>query len=196
MKRPWSRHLLFWPVVAAGLLVDGVSKEVVWATVGAPDSEPVTVIDGLFQLHTSWNPGALWGIGGSHPEILTVATALAAAGILLWLFRYLHNDERWLAVALAMIQAGALGNLLDRILYGRVRDFLYFFIQSGREKIFQWPIFNLADTWLVVGAVMIVLQSLFAQPRPDEPAEESGKQGTRAARRGKTKRAVKAQAKN
>ena len=68
-------------------------------------------------------------------------------------------------IALSLILGGAAGNLWDRALYGRVVDFLLFYY-----KHYEWPVFNLADSSIVVGACLLVLEILFHKPPPDETA--------------------------
>ena len=159
MRPPRSRHLVFWPVAACGFLIDLVSKEAVFGAIGGPGGGSVALIPGVFHVTTSLNPGALWGLGAGLSGWLTVLTLLAAVGIVVWVCAYLDNKERWLVAALALIEAGALGNVLDRVRFGAVRDFLDF-------RLINWPVFNLADTWLVIGAAMIVLQAMLSRPAP------------------------------
>ena len=161
-----SRHLVFWPIAVGGFLADLISKEVVFGSIGDPaagQSSSVAVIPGVFHLTTSLNPGALWGSLAGYGDVLTALAALAAVGIVVWLCVYLKNEERWLTVALALIAAGAIGNVVDRLRFHAVRDFLNVVLVS-------WPVFNLADTWLVIGAAMIILQALVFRPTPRTPA--------------------------
>ena len=160
-----SRHLVFWPVAVGGFLADLVSKEAAFAAIGDATSGragSVAVIPDVFHLTTSMNPGALWGLGARYGPVLTVLAALAAVGIVVWLCLYLNNEERWLTVALALIAAGAIGNVVDRLRFQAVRDFLDF-------VLINWPVFNLADTWLVIGAAMIVLQAFLFKRMPRTP---------------------------
>jgi len=156
MNPPRSRHLVFWPIAVIGFLADLASKELAFTCIGGPapgGSASVPIIPGVFHLTTSFNTGALWGLGAGYGWALAALAGMAAVGIVVWLCVSLRNEERWLAAAMALIEAGALGNVVDRLRFGAVRDFLDL-------VIIRWPIFNLADTWLVIGAAMIVLQAL------------------------------------
>lgn len=114
------------------------------------------------------NHGALFGLGGSQKgnangffAVISVAAALA---ILVWGTRKGPAQERWLSAALGLILGGTLGNLYDRLVFGGVRDFLYFYY-------IEWPVFNVADCCLVVGAGLLMVQAIFVPP--PKPAETS-----------------------
>jgi lipoprotein signal peptidase len=81
----------------------------------------------------------------------------AAIAILIWGMRPTTAREKWLMAALGLILAGTVGNLYDRLVFNGVRDFLHFYY-------FEWPVFNLADCFLVVGAGMLLLQAIFVPP--------------------------------
>ncbi|MFM8270959.1 MAG: signal peptidase II [Gemmata sp.] len=113
------------------------------------------------------NHGALFGLGGSRKGIangfFAVVSVLAAAAIIVWGTRAQTARERGLMAALGLILGGTIGNLYDRLVFGGVRDFLYFY------KI-EWPVFNVADCCLVVGAAMLLVQAIFVPPAPEAPA--------------------------
>lgn len=114
------------------------------------------------------NHGALFGLGGEHKgtanQIFAGISFLAAVGIIIWICLVGKNADAWLCSALGLILGGTLGNLYDRIVFNGVRDFLYFY------KI-DWPVFNIADCCLVVGAIMLLLHA-FLMPEPKTPEEE------------------------
>jgi lipoprotein signal peptidase len=111
------------------------------------------------------NHGALWSLGGEFKtdanKFFATISILAAAGITIWGTRKKTGHDRWLCAALGLILGGTLGNLFDRIVFGGVRDFLCFYW-------FKFPIFNIADSCLVCGASLLLLQALFAK-KPAEP---------------------------
>ena len=76
------------------------------------------------------------------------------------------KHDRWLTIALGLILGGTLGNLFDRIVFGGVRDFLYFYL-------INWPVFNIADCCLVVGAGLLLIQALFTKPKETTPASDA-----------------------
>jgi lipoprotein signal peptidase len=84
---------------------------------------------------------------------------LAAGAITFWITRPGSGQDRWLCVALGLICAGTIGNFYDRVVFGGVRDFLHFYA-------IRWPVFNIADCCLVVGAGILLIQAVFT---PNEP---------------------------
>ena len=102
------------------------------------------------------NHGALFGLGGGHKGganlFFAVLSALAAVGILVWGLRGPPARDRLLSFALGLILGGTLGNFYDRVVFGGVRDFLYFY------KI-EWPVFNYADCTLVAGGALLLLHA-------------------------------------
>jgi signal peptidase II len=88
--------------------------------------------------------------------------ALLVVSVLLWKNNHAHIAT---GIGLSLIMGGAVGNLWDRLARGRVVDFLLFYI-----KRYQWPVFNLADSAIVVGAGLLVLEILFAKSHPEGPA--------------------------
>ncbi len=115
------------------------------------------------------NKGALFGIGGHHKElannIFAGVSVLAALAIVIWGTRRSTSHDRWLSIALGLILGGTIGNFYDRIVFQGVRDFLYFY------KI-EWPVFNVADCCLVVGAGLLLIQAMIAPSKPAEPKSE------------------------
>jgi signal peptidase II len=116
------------------------------------------------------NHGALFGLGGGHKgsanTVFAVISVLAAAAIVVWGTRKATAADRWLCTALGLILGGTVGNLYDRVVFGGVRDFLYFY------RI-EWPVFNVADCCLVVGACLLLVQAVLTPaPKPAEtPAD-------------------------
>lgn len=113
------------------------------------------------------NKGALFGLGGRYKDyansIFALVSVLAAGTILAWSLRPATARDASLCAALGLILAGTLGNLFDRVVFGGVRDFLYFYW-------IEWPVFNLADCWLVVGASLLLLQAFWHPGTVPEPA--------------------------
>jgi signal peptidase II len=155
---------------AAGLvyLLDRSSK--IWAEGALPD-HPIDVIPGAVTLRFTTNSGGAFSIGGSAPWLFASASVVVSALIVLTAFR---RRSALTAIALGLILGGALGNLTDRITRGpgwsgTVVDFI---------DLHVWPIFNLADTAIVVGAILLAVASSRSDqpkaPAPGEPAHDDG----------------------
>ncbi|MEX1098764.1 MAG: signal peptidase II [Planctomycetales bacterium] len=200
---PASRCALFLGLALAAAAGDLYSKHVVFRDLGYParvlvpdrpglheifqpgtdpagrvvEGESAPYLEGWleFRLYTSFNEGALWGVGQGWTWLFASLSVLAIAGVTYWLFVRKAAASAWLTVALAFITGGTLGNLFDRLgLHGcqavdtgatrhAVRDFLLFTFGG-----WNWPVFNFADAFLVTGAIMLVLQS-FLLPERKEP---------------------------
>ncbi len=179
---PANRFLCFFLFAIGGLSWDLYSKSTVFNSLGYPASSSdwvQTYLGGwtTFCLYTNFNPGALWGIGQDYTWLFSGLSVVAAIGVIYWLFVARAARSLWLTVSLALIMAGTLGNLYDRLgLHGcvdpmtgsrkyAVRDFLL--LTFGPPDLampdrFHWPVFNFADVFLVTGAIMLVLQSFKA----------------------------------
>jgi len=160
-----SATLLFGTATAA-YVVDRISK--IWAEHSLV-SGPVDVIPGLFTLRFTTNSGGAFSFGTSAPWFFATATVVVSSVIVATAFRRRRPVH---AVALGLVLGGALGNLTDRLirgpgLGGNVVDFI---------DLHYWPVFNLADTAIVIGAVALALSSFRPAGRPgDRPG------GSRAA---------------
>jgi signal peptidase II len=156
-------HLL----IALGvLLLDRYTKWLVARDISVHDS--ITVIKRVFYITHVENRGAAFGLFADSPSewkigllVLFSIVALVIVSALLWKSSHTVTAT---GVGLSLILGGALGNLWDRLLNGRVVDFLLVYIGS-----YQWPAFNIADSAIVVGAGLLVFEILFAKA----PAEKS-----------------------
>ena len=179
MRVPASRYVLFLLLAVLGLAIDLSSKNAVFQALGTNGASDWTErwFDGwmTFSFRTTFNRGALWGLGQGLTWLFASLSIVAIAGVVYWLFIRGAARSWWLTIALALIMAGTLGNLYDRLgwhnhrefdgnevrpIYA-VRDFLLFTFGD-----FHWPVFNFADVFLVTGAIMLILQSFKAE----EPA--------------------------
>jgi len=177
---PASRIALFVGLIVVGCAADLSTKSWIFSRLGMPfESAPIVLVPGVFSLTTSLNDGALFGLGQGMTRAFTVLSAMAAIGIFYWLFFAGAGRDTWLTVALASLMAGIFGNLYDRLgLPGliwqspspkagqpvhAVRDWLHFEI---RKIGFDWPVFNLADSMLVLGACMLFWHVAWRERRP------------------------------
>ena len=129
--------------------------------------ETVAVIPGWFNLTLAHNSGAAFSFlaneSGWQRWFFAAVAIFVSTIIFLWIKR-LQSHERWMAIALALILGGALGNLWDRLFLGYVVDFLDFYYQSDPQaRARHWPAFNVADMAISIGAVMLIIDALFSK---------------------------------
>ena len=166
--RKW---VLFWVVSIISLVADQVTK--IWARAELPvhpaacavpediiarkcGGLPVTVIDGFWEWRLSMNPGSAFGLfGGLGADVTRVLLSLvgvvAVIGMV-FMLKKSRPDQRILHWALALVAGGAVGNLIDRIYYSVVTDFILW-----KYKTHEWPVFNIADVVLVVGVGLMFI---------------------------------------
>ncbi len=124
--------------------------------------QPVPVVP-YFYLTLLHNTGAAFSFlssaGGWQRWFFAVLALVVSAVLVVWLAR-LPRDSRWLALALALVLGGALGNVVDRVVLGYVVDFIQVYLPFLPWRIFNpWPAFNVADSAISVGAVMLVIDT-------------------------------------
>lgn len=160
----------FYISAAGALAVDQITKIIARATLDL--GKTVEVVPGIFSLRLTSNPGAAFGVFSSLPVLLIIVGLLAVfiiAGI-----RKERSKSKPLAAALGLLLGGAVGNLIDRIKFGAVTDFLDFTITAG-GRMLSWPTFNFADIAITAGAVLLIYHILFIEHKAsgdDKPEEE------------------------
>jgi signal peptidase II len=121
--------------------------------------QTISVIDGFFNLTHLRNTGGAFGILAGQKDgigsLLFIVVSLTAVGVILYLFHRLKEHEQTLSLSLSLILSGAIGNLIDRIRYGEVVDFLDFHLFS-----YHWPAFNIADSAITIGIGLMVFELL------------------------------------
>jgi signal peptidase II len=155
-------------IILSIVVLDQLTKTIVDRTLLLHQSIPV--IDNFFSLTYIRNKGAAFGILAHSAAALRLAVliifSLVAIGFVISLIRRLPESERWLTVSLAFILGGAFGNLIDRVCYGEVIDFLDFYWST-----FHWPAFNVADSFITVGVVMALFR--FLRSKGEDPFSSS-----------------------
>ena len=150
---------------AVTMVFDQVTK--VWARHNLTLGRPQKVIDGFWDWELAWNPGAAFSMfGDGTARWLLAGIATVALVAITWMIAKSAPSQRWQRVALGLVAGGALGNLVDRVYFGVVTDFV-----RWRWHEHRWPVFNVADVALVIGAGIIILDSL---RKPPAPASKSG----------------------
>jgi signal peptidase II len=145
---------------ALTIVLDQLSKLAVMAKLTA--YQEVIPLTGFFNLVHVHNTGAAFSLFADQPgwqKGFFMAVAIVASGIILHLLRKTRGRPMF-AGALALVLGGAIGNLIDRVLYGHVIDFLDFYVGS-----WHWPAFNVADSAITLGAGLLILDAFRQPPR-------------------------------
>ncbi len=147
--------------LAASLPLDVATKQ--WIVTNLAYGDRVPVIEGFFYLTHVRNPGAAFSMFATAPEpfrrwFFLIATSLAVV-LIFSFYRQLAPRDRLSGVALGLILGGALGNLLDRIRFGEVIDFLHIRLWTGTS----WPDFNVADSVIVIGVGLLILELIASE---------------------------------
>jgi signal peptidase II len=168
VRIPTNRFFIYIGLTLIGTVADLLSKEWVFAARGLPGVlPPWWLIEPYVGIETAVNQGALFGMGQGKGWLFAILSVFAGIGILVWLFRFKACLSMWITVTMGLVSGGIIGNLYDRLgipslpepFQGGVRDWILFTYQG-----YVWPNFNIADSLLVVGAVMLGIHSFFMQP--------------------------------
>jgi len=126
--------------------------------------EHIQVIPGFFRLTHTENTGAAFSLFADSPAhwktVALIAFSVVAMVIVTILLWKQNHPLTLTGIGLSLILGGAVGNLWDRLASGRVVDFLLFYVRQ-----YQWPVFNLADSSIVIGACLLVIEILFVHPK-------------------------------
>ncbi|MDQ7017385.1 MAG: signal peptidase II [Gammaproteobacteria bacterium] len=148
------------------ILLDQVTK--IWADSALQLYRPVEITP-FFNLMLAYNPGAAFSFlsdaGGWQRWFFSLLSLVVSVVLIVWLTR-LKVNEKGMAASLSLILAGAIGNLIDRLAYGHVIDFLDLYYKSH-----HWPAFNIADSVICIGAVIMIALTL--REGKDEKKNES-----------------------
>ncbi|MET0103879.1 MAG: signal peptidase II [Sedimenticola sp.] len=139
--------------------LDQVSKQLVESSLMLYEAVPVMP---FFNLTLAYNEGAAFSFlsdqGGWQRWFFSGLALLVSIILVIWISR-LQQRERLIAIALSLIVGGAIGNLIDRVLYGHVIDFLDLYYGQ-----WHWPAFNIADSAIFVGVVLMLLDAFRGEP--------------------------------
>lgn len=155
------RHVPYLAVSAVLVVLDQATKALVAASVPLHGSLPV--IPDFFNIAPIRNTGAIFGFfsrsgSGTVTTLLTAAQLLAFGFVIVYFFKT-PASQKFTKWGLTLILAGAVGNLVDRLARGYVLDFVEWHVRG-----FYWPTFNLADSCISVGAVILALAIIFRRP--------------------------------
>ncbi len=152
------KYIRFVSVAALVVILDQLSK--LWVLVKMPLHDSISIIPGFFSLTHVHNPGGAFGFlaqsGSPWRHWLFLGAAVLALGMILYFHHQTPRSHPYLALGLSLIFGGAIGNLIDRVRFGEVVDFLDFYIMDH-----HWPTFNVADSGVTIGVIIFLAHIVF-----------------------------------
>lgn len=143
------------------ILVDQATKWWILEHVMRPPR--VIPLTDFFNLVLTWNNGVSFGLFNNNGSLNALILSALALAIVVFLILWLRKAEnKRMAIGLGLIIGGAIGNVIDRAIHGAVVDFLDFYLNA-----YHWPAFNVADSCITIGAIILILDSLFS-PKPEK----------------------------
>lgn len=140
-------------IILIVLAIDLITKTIVQTNIAL--HREIEIIKGFFYLTYTKNIGAAWSILKGQRIFLSAIAVFAIVAMVTWLFKN-KNEKFYIRIPVCLMIAGALGNLIDRVYFGYVRDFLGFIIFG-----YNFPVFNVADMALSIGVAILFIVTLF-----------------------------------
>jgi signal peptidase II len=171
-----STKIWYLMITALVLMIDQFTKY--WMSINLREGEEIDVIRGFFKFSYTENPGIAFGmLNNGNVKWLLVTISVGAILVVAFYMTRTASSNRLLLWSLALLAAGISGNLVDRVRMGRVIDFILIYY-----KDYQWPVFNIADTAITIGAALMAIE-LFIPPQHEraavaEPIESPAIDGT------------------
>ena len=162
----------FFSLVLLVIAADQASKKLA-VTFLKDTGQSISIIPDLFSLTYAENKGVAFGLEFAPPIVLLLLTALITMAVLIYVIRSKDRSPLFL-VPFALITGGGIGNMIDRFTIGRVVDFLYFDLYNGYlfgTYISLWPIFNIADSAISIGACMLIIFHNKVFPDGNQPLQ-------------------------
>lgn len=184
---PRSRLVLFFSIAIGGCTADLLTKQWTFNWLGPPDGQDNTwwLIEPYVGIQTAVNQGALFGMGQGMSAWFALLSVVAAVGIFVWLFCKGGARDLLLTIALSSVTGGIFGNLYDRLGLWHSSDAPAQYQHGVRDwmllqyKDYTWPNFNIADSLLVCGAVLLVVHAFFKrEPQSAQADTKSAEQPT------------------
>ena len=145
-------------IIVVLLSLDQITKHLVQLYL-SPVGSSIPVIDGLLQLTNVHNTGAAWGMLEGFRWLFIPLTLIVAGALVFVIIRFHKKLSVFSRITLALLFSGAIGNFIDRVLLSYVRDFM------DITPLFSFPVFNVADSALSIGCVMLVIDALFLKDK-------------------------------
>ena len=180
---PRNRYVIFFAIAVFGCAADLLTKYWIFQWRGMPGESGVWWLwEPYIGIETATNRGALFGMGPGYGWAFATLSVVAGVGVLVWLFWFRAARDLLLTITLALVTGGILGNLYDRLglwqnpsvpgqWHNEVRDWILL-----RYGDFTWPNFNIADSLLVCGAMLLLWHGLW-HPAPAREAKAESARG-------------------
>ena len=160
-------QLIFWPLMAVGIVLDLWSKKAVFDWLQQQQSNSISIIDGFLRLVMALNDGAAFGIFSGKSYLLAVVSIIALI-VIFATFLFSGTEQKLIHVTLGLFAAGVCGNLYDRIFNdGLVRDFIDVYYRQH-----HWPAFNIADSMLCIAVGLLVVSTFFTEKSSRKRAQQ------------------------
>lgn len=154
--------MLTWILIVSTVILVGIDQITkIWAISALGNERVITVIDGVFEFCYAENPGVAFSMLEGKRWIFIPVTIIISAALLLMMLRSPLRRYKLFNVTCVLILSGAIGNLIDRMVYGYVVDFLH-------ATFIDFPIFNFADCCVVIGAGLLFVFALFVMKEDDD----------------------------
>jgi signal peptidase II len=161
-----NKYLWVGSVISIIVVLDQITKYLAETRIRL--YEVITIIPGCFNLTHVRNKGAAFSLLATAPEVFRISffitVTLVAVVMIAVLIHKTH--ERLLVFAFSLIASGAVGNLIDRVRYGEVVDFIQWYYKS-----YYWPSFNVADSAITIGVCLLAFDMLFRKEKPQNTAK-------------------------
>lgn len=174
--------IIYLLIALAVFLLDQATKWIIKTRIPVGDTIPV--LGDFFSIASIRNRGAAFGILQGQQLFFLVITVLFLIGISYYLYRMHKEGAKWSAVGLSMLLGGAVGNFLDRLIAGEVVDFFRFdfrFNLFGFQVDYMYPIFNVADIGIVLGAIIVLIHTFVLWRREGKDAKPAPEKAEDAA---------------
>lgn len=149
MKNKTS-YIIIAIIIGLSIVVDLVTK-IIFANLFSVSREDIVIVHNFFELTYVENTGAAFGMFSGNTVMLTIVSVVMIVGFVLFDY-FNHRNDIWYILGLSLIVGGAIGNLMDRLFLGYVRDFISI-------KIFPF-VFNLADAFITIGVIFLIISLL------------------------------------
>ncbi len=159
----WRIIVIYYVIAIIAIIVDQLTKY--WIATGMERGDQISVIGNFFLITSHRNQGAAFGILQNQRWFFVVVTLIVVVAIIWYIQKVKSQPDKLLPVALSLVLGGAIGNFIDRARMGEVVDFLQFNFGS-----YTFPIFNVADSCIVVGVALIIIDALLDMSRQKKQA--------------------------